>query len=62
MNVILSLFGLLGAGLSELADLFFHVLEMLVKLIDQLGILLLLRHHFLRLLLHVIGVNLHESL
>ena len=44
MDMLLSFLQILRAGLLELPDLLFHVLKMLVKLIDQLWVLLLLRH------------------
>ena len=59
------LFGLLlvlGARLLQLSDLLLHVLEMLIKLIDQLRILLLLRHDLFRLLFDMSPVNAHKAL
>ena len=44
--MILGLLLLLRASVLELADLLLHILEMLVKLVDQLRILLLLCHDF----------------
>lgn len=58
-------FGLLlvlGTRLLQLSDLLLHVLEMLVKLVDQLGVLLLLCHDLFRLLLDVVSVDSHKTL
>ena len=61
-DVILGLLELLLARLLQLPNLLLHVLEVLVKLVDQLRILLLLRHELLGLPLHVRLVNVHELL
>ena len=45
--MILGLLKLLLACLLKLPDLLLHVLEVLVQLVDQLRILLLLRHELL---------------
>ena len=52
----------LGTRLLQLPDLLLHVLEMLVELVDQLGILLLLCHDLFRLLLDMISVDAHKTL
>ena len=54
--------GCLDAVFLQLADLFFTEFQVLVKLVDQLWVLLLLRHDFLRLLLDVVSVDSHKAL
>ena len=62
LDMILCLLQILRAVLLQLSDLFLHVLEMLVKLVDHLWVFLLLGEDLLRLLLDMRLVNMHQSL
>ena len=61
-DVLFGLLLVLRAGLLQLSDLFLHVFQVLVQLIDKLRVFLLLGHDLFGLLFDVISIDGHETL